>query len=510
MKKQLHATCAALGRTVRHCPRAMRALRRPARLVALAAAGAVLIGLALLTAAGSRSSCEGPCPQTPASSDGAAVSDRFWFVHQGLGPDGSVTVRLADMTGTITYPPPDHDEIVPGLVPWAKTGIILKDGLGQGSDYAALMLTGEHGVRFQYGYTEDVAGPAVEPGTPVWLRLDRDGDRITASTSMDGQAWEEVGTAVVDGLPETVEAGMFATSPGDLTVRETAWGAGMPEARFTQAVGVFDDIEVEGGQGEWASDAVGEMNGTDWERFHTASGGVEDGGTWTLSGTGDIGPSGVEGIATVDRLLMGLPLALAVLVVAAARLGASREPLERKDLAARAGVLGTAVFLVGLVAAGVAIGAGTAVLDGNGVPVEPLPVWDAVRIAVGAGAALGLSAVLAFAIGAWLRRKWTATVVAVVLIAVPLAVGTVPLLPDAVSEWLLRTTPAAVFALKQAVVEYPQVTGYYVPSAGFYPLPGWAGTAVLLAYLAVAGWLAVRRAVPVRAPRPVSAGVLAR
>jgi len=93
---------------------------------------------------------------------------------------------------------------------------------------------------------------------------------------------------------------------------------------------------------------------------------------------------------------------------------------------------------------------------------------------------------------------------------VPLAVGVLPLLPDAVAQWLLRTTPAAVFALKQAVVEYPQVTGYYVPSAGFYPLPGWAGTAVLLAYLAVAGWLAARRAVPVRAPRPVSAGLLAR
>ena len=59
------------------------------------------------------------------------------------------------------------------------------------------------------------------------------------------------------------------------------------------------------------------------------------------------------------------------------------------------------------------------------------------------------------------------------------------MLPDAVSEWLLRLTPAAAFAVQQTMTEYPQVTAHYAPSAGYFPLPWWAGLLVLCAYTAV-------------------------
>ena len=36
-----------------------------------------------------------------------------------------------------------------GLVPWAKAGIIIKASTRQGSAYAAMMVTGGHGVRMQ-------------------------------------------------------------------------------------------------------------------------------------------------------------------------------------------------------------------------------------------------------------------------------------------------------------------------------------------------------------------------
>jgi hypothetical protein len=488
-------------------PSAWAALRRPGRLIALASVGVVLIGLGLLTAAASRSSCDGPCPTAPVSAEGAVVADRFWFVHRDLGPEGSITVRLADMTGTITYPPPDHDEIVAGLVPWAKTGVIVKDGLDQGSDYAALMLTGEHGVRMQYGYTGDVAGSATEPGTPVWLRLTRSGDEITGFESADGETWDEVGSVVVEGLPETVQVGMFAASPGDLTVRETALGAGLPESRFTQAVGVFDHVGVEGaGAGEWASDPVGDMNHTDWEQLHNASGGVEAGGGWTVSGTGDIGPAAEDPLRNVDQLLLGLPFALAVAVVFAARFGAAGGRLPGREFAVRAVALGAAVFAVGAAATGVVLGVGLEMMRGNGFPVTPLGAGTVVQLIAGIAAALALCAVLAFAIGAWLRRRWIAVLVAVALIAVPYAVGVLPVFPDAVAEWLLRLTPAAGFAVKQTVAEYPQVLGHYVPSGGYFPLPWWAGLLVLLAYTAVAIAMAVRPAAVRTGPRePVAA-----
>jgi hypothetical protein len=70
----------------------------------------------------------------------------------------------------------------------------------------------------------------------------------------------------------------------------------------------------------------------------------------------------------------------------------------------------------------------------------------------------------------------------VVVVAVPYALTAFPLLPDAVADWLLRLTPAAGFAVLQTAVEYPQVTAHYAPSSGYFPLPWWAGLAVLAAY----------------------------
>ena len=78
-----------------------------------------------------------------------------------------------------------------------------------------MMVTGSHGVRMQYDYTQDVAGlpGAVSAASPRWLRLTRAGDTVTGYDSADGTHWTQVGTATLPGLPATVQAGLFATSP---------------------------------------------------------------------------------------------------------------------------------------------------------------------------------------------------------------------------------------------------------------------------------------------------------
>ncbi|MGW6929926.1 hypothetical protein ACWGE0_07625 [Lentzea sp. NPDC054927] len=472
------------------------AFRRPARLVALIAAALVVIALGLLYAMGNRSSCDGPCPGVPTADDGSAVSDGFWFRHRDLGETGSITVRLTSMTGTITYPPPDHDEIVAGLVPWAKTGIIVKDGVRQGSQYAALMATGSHGVRFQHNYRHDVAGSTggVTEQSPRWLRLTRAGDTITGSESADGEHWNTVGTATLDGLPATVRVGLFATSPGDLTLREIGLGGAIEEVRFTQAVGVFD--HVEGGTGTWRSESVGEMNHTDWEKFHNPSGAVEKDGVVTVSGAGDIGPVSDQGARGVENTLSGLVIALIIVIVVAARYGArtAQDHASRPVIATRAAVVGAATFVTGLVAAGVVLPLSTAILKSNGIPMQSVSVLTTVRVIVGLAAVLGLCAVLAYALGVWVRRGWVAVLIGLSLIALPRAATALPLLPDPVSEWLVRITPAAAFAVQQTMVEYPQVIAHYAPSAGYFPLPWWAGLLVLCAYAAIAVRVALGRA----------------
>jgi hypothetical protein len=414
------------------------------------------------------------------------VSDQFYLVHRPLDENGSITVRVTALTGIITYPPPDHDEIVPGLVPWAKAGIIVKDGLKQGSAYAALMVTGSHGVRMQYDYTRDIAGRpgGVSAQTPRWLRLTRTGDTITGYESADGGQWTKVGTARLAGLPGTVQVGLFVTSPGDLTLRSTGLGGSITESRFTQATAVFDNISA--GGGAWSHGSIGERGQTDWERYHRAPGLVESNGTFTVTGSGDIGPVGTVGGHNVEDTLVGLAVGLLIVVVVAARFGThGATALSGRVLAAKAVVLGAVAFLTGLVAAAVVLPLGTKVLRANGNNVLPVSALTELRVIVGVAALVSVAAVLALALGALLRRTWPAILVAIATIVLPYILAGLPLLPDDVSRWLLRVTPAAGFAVQQTSQEYPQVVAHYAPSAGYFPLAGWAGFAVLCGYVAV-------------------------
>ncbi|MFY1671123.1 hypothetical protein ACN27G_14295 [Plantactinospora sp. WMMB334] len=478
--------------------------RRPGRLIALGAAALTVVALGLLFTSGTRSSCDGPCPTVPITGDGSLVSDRFWFLHSDLGREGGITVRMTSMTGTITYPPPSHDRIVPGLVPWAKAGIIVKDGVRPGSQYAALMTTGSHGVRFQYDYKHDVAGStgSVSQQSPRWLRLTRSGDTISGAESADGHQWHTVATATLEGLPDTVQVGLFAASPGDLTLRKVGLGGAIEEVRFTQAVGVFDNVVLTGGasvtggaSGTWRSDSVGQMNHTDWEKYHNASGAVDKDGTITVSGTGDIGPVSEEGARTIENTLPGLAVALIIVLVVAARYGTrtAGQTDDRRTIVARATIVGAASSVTGLIAIGVVLPVGMAILNRNGIPVPPVPVLTGARVIVGLAAVLALCAVLAYGLGVWLRRSWAANLVALSLVALPYIVTGFPLLPDVVSEWLLRLTPAAGFAVKQTTVEYPQVTAHYAPSAGYFPLPWWAGLTLLCAYMMIVVCIALSR-----------------
>ncbi|MFF8599963.1 hypothetical protein ACF065_25625 [Streptomyces sp. NPDC015232] len=487
--------------------------RRMGRLLAMACAALALVALGLLHASGNHASCDGPCPDRPTAPDGTLVHDRFSFLHRDMGAHGSITVRLTSMTGTLTYPPPHHDRIVPGLAPWAKAGIIIKDGVRPGSSYAALMVTGSHGVRMQYDYRHDIAGSTARVtggAAPRWLRLTRSGDTITGHESADGRTWTRVGSARLAGLPETVRVGLFATSPGDLTLRRTGLGGATEQVRWTQAGGTFDSVALRGAAaGRWSDGAVGERNRTDWERYHLASGAVERNGTITVTGAGDIGPAGAEdGVSPVERLLGGLTPALLVVLVVAARFAATTRRTgspagagagvgagsrSRPRLAAQAVVVAAVTFVTALLALGIVIPVGLAVLKDNGVPVIGVSALTGTRLVVGTAGVLALAAVLALALGSLLRRAWLAILVAVLAVAVPYAVSSVPLLPDGVAQALLRVTPAAGFAVQQTLVAYPQVVAHYAPSAGYFPLPWWAGAAVLCAYTGVLLGLALNR-----------------
>jgi ABC-type transport system involved in multi-copper enzyme maturation permease subunit len=155
-------------------------------------------------------------------------------------------------------------------------------------------------------------------------------------------------------------------------------------------------------------------------------------------------------------------------------------------LAAKALVIGGATFTTQLVAAIVAVQLGKRIMLSNG-GVLPVSLLTELRIMVGTAAAVAVAAVLALALGALFRRHVVAVIVGIVLTGVPFILAFANLVPEAVSQWLLRLTPAAGFAIQQSV----QVTGASTLQAGYYPLAPWAGFAVLCGYTVLALGLAV-------------------
>ena len=487
-------------------------------LVAVVAGGLLMVILGLLIANGSDStiqtSPDGPAvvghPYVPTGPDGTAVSDSFYLVHRTLDGDGSITTRVSALTGRKQARNADGSTApVPadGLPPWAKAGLIIKANTTQGSGYAAIMVTAGHGIRMQYDYTHDIAGPpgTVSAADPRWLRLTRTGDTVDGYASLDGSTWTRVGAVRLPGLPGSVPAGMFAATPNQSTVLAQGLASSSVGGGAIAASAVFDQPELQGAwtAPAWTGTAI--HSATD----DTAGSGFRPAGTgYTVTGSGDIAPY-VDTGGTPGQLLTGGFAALIVLAVLGVvfvsteyRRGLIRtslilSPRRGRVLAAKAVVLGAVAFTTALVAVAITVPVSEHLEAAKGSFVEPIGALTEARVIVATPALLAVAAVLALAVGTMLRRSAGAVAAVVVLVALPYLLGVAGVLPTGASQWLLRITPAAAFAVQQTVPAYAQVDQIYSPMRGFYPLSPWAGFAVLCLWAALAlgaaGYLLRRR-----------------
>jgi hypothetical protein len=469
----------------------------------------MVLGFVVIVALGLAPGAAGSCsPRTcalPVGPGGEEVVDRFTFAHRTLTGDGSITARVVSFTGEL---PSFNEEPRAGLVPWAKTGLIIKDGTGQGSRYAAVMLTGGHGVRMQFNFTHDEAAET----SGSWLRLTRAGHTVTAATSVDGVAWHTVAAVRLAGLPSTVEAGLFVASPQYFETSREVFGLAGMAGGPTRATATFDSVTTGGGWAGtgWTADNIG--GGHDDGPAAPPPGTVEStGDTVTLSGNGDIAPAvvGAAGLGlSLTQTLVGTFLGLVFVLVVATmsvtaeyrrgliRTTVAASPRRGRILVAKATVVGGSAFVIGLVAAIVLVTAGRAVLEGNGLYVAPTSFATEARLVLGTAALLATAAVLGVGLGALVRRSAVAITVAVVTVVLPYLLA-VTVLSDSAGDWLLRVTPAAAFAVQQSALEYEQVDNMYNPVSGYFPLPPWGGFAVLAGWAAVvlaAAWCRLRRA----------------
>jgi hypothetical protein len=335
----------------------------------------------------------------PLTGPGAeAVTDQFSFVHRTLAGDGSITVRVTSLTGLYSSSGGGASATggaaagnptagwTPDVEPWSKAGIIIEASTKPASAYAAMTVTGSHGVRMQWNYTGDTAGLAgnVTAASPRWLRLVRHGDTITGYDSADGTSWAKVATVTLTGLPATAQAGLFATSPArNMVISASAFG-GSATSVSTQDTGAFDHLSLGGTWpgGAWTGDDVGDTSGPNGlDGFRRAGVG------FTVSGSGDIAPVVPGQMGGGMQIEYAISVGSFAALIAAAVLGAlfitaeyrrglirltlAASPRRGRVLAAKAIVIGAVTFAAGIAGIAIALPVGLGKLRSDGNPTCP-------------------------------------------------------------------------------------------------------------------------------------------
>jgi hypothetical protein len=467
--------------------------------ITLLGAAALTIGLSYLAATGNKWDVRGQAQYTTGPL-GEPVADTFYFVHQRITGDTTLTVRVASLT-----PEPNRRAVRVGSdqmtkiedsSPFAQpaAGIMIKDGTRRGSSYASVMLTAGQGVRMQWDFDADRKGSA-STGTR-WLRLVRSGATITGYESADGAAWQKIATATPKSLPSIVEAGFYVSSP-DAVYTTRGGGSSSAGEQPTRAQAAFDNVQL-GSAGTWHGDTIGQRQvsgkpGAPAEGRHT-----EANGTFTVTGTGKVGPNQPDD-DMVEAALIGVIAGLMALIAVGVLFATSEyrrsmirttfaaTPRRGRVLAAKAIVLGATSFLVGLVGAVGSFVLAIPVLRKQGFvpPAFPRPSLmdgSVLRALLLTAAFMAGVAVVGLGIGVLLRHSAAAITITIVLVFAPLIVGMI--LPGTSPKWLMYTTPAGGMATQRA--KPPTIT-LAEPWALIGP---WAGIGVVAAWVALALGLA--------------------
>jgi M6 family metalloprotease-like protein len=186
------------------------------------------------------------------------VSDEFQYAHSLVAGDFDVSVRVTSLQYV-------HD--------WTKAGLMIRDGLSPQARHAFVFATPSavNGVAFQRrdavgGETVHTSGPA--GGPPVWLRLLREGNAISAfARSSEDEPWVWIGTHLFTNLPTSVQLGLAVTSHAD----------------GTSATATFDHLVLapiaRTLPAGWTSRDIGAVAAQGWAAY--------DAGTFTVHGSGN-------------------------------------------------------------------------------------------------------------------------------------------------------------------------------------------------------------------------------
>jgi regulation of enolase protein 1 (concanavalin A-like superfamily) len=253
----------------------------------------------------------GPFPVTASSGECSEMSDRFlgpeleakwkhvkWNapVHgQQIEQDETLTIEISGEriggtsdSATYLYQPVTGDFVAtlkvnrgPDSARWAKIGLMLRSGMNLDSAMAAVSKSRDNGLQFLVRPTAGAEATNfssnVASGSPVWVRLVRAGDAVSAFYSSDGGSWVAAGGADLN-LSATVLIGIagasYADGPSSANVDDFEVCLTDADAETCQAFS--DDFDTDG-PAVWLDADVGS----------TAPGGSSrSGGTMKVQGNG--------------------------------------------------------------------------------------------------------------------------------------------------------------------------------------------------------------------------------
>jgi hypothetical protein len=469
----------------------LRTVRR--WMLALAGFVALTVGFGLLSTAGSRSDAN-EHPAFVVGPGGVAVFDDLYFVHGSLQGDATVVAHVTEQAAS-------H--------PWARAGLMIKQGTDSGAPYVSIWASPGHGIRFDHDFKPSITAPS--GGPDPWLRLDRRDATISTFTSPDGQTWRQAGTATIDDRGAPLEVGLFVSSPPNTKIRRSA-AQTVESDEATVADATFDRVVVEpptatrmdtwAGQAIQRAGAIHKVAPPATDSTVAAAGGTLErrGDVYHLTGSGAIGPAeppddGVQ--AALFGTVFGLMAVISVAVLFATSeykhgvVNASfrATPRRRRVFAARAAALTGAVFLLALATGVVAYFVTRPSLRRSGLRPPAFALtsfWDpnTQRAVLGNALFVTALAVLGFALGTLWRRSAPAVAAVFALGVLPLFAAVV--LPAA-ADWILRLTPAGGVAIQRAK---PTTHLLAEPWSALNP---WLAIIVTCTYACVAAAMAARQ-----------------
>jgi phosphatidylserine/phosphatidylglycerophosphate/cardiolipin synthase-like enzyme/regulation of enolase protein 1 (concanavalin A-like superfamily) len=150
-------------------------------------------------AAGSASESSGTFTVTGGGEDVWGTVDAFHFAYRALPGDGTITARVASLSGSEA---------------WTKVGVMIRGSTSPQSAHAFILVSAAKGIAFQRRTADANVSTHTSGGAgvaPKWVRLTRGGNSISAYVSTDGVSWFLVGSDTF-AMPADALVGLAVTS----------------------------------------------------------------------------------------------------------------------------------------------------------------------------------------------------------------------------------------------------------------------------------------------------------